>query len=59
MHQHQSEAICDNFQRTDLDPDLDTVLVAVGGGGLAGGVAAALDGGARLVKPDLNKFKPL
>ncbi|MFL6100139.1 MAG: threonine/serine dehydratase [Actinomycetales bacterium] len=35
-------------------PQLDTVLVAVGGGGLAGGVAAALDGGPRLVavEPD-------
>lgn len=30
-------------------PDLDTVLVAVGGGGLAGGMAAALDGRAQLV----------
>jgi threonine dehydratase len=30
-------------------PDLDSVVVAVGGGGLAGGVAAALDGGARVV----------
>jgi threonine dehydratase len=30
-------------------PDADTVLVAVGGGGLAGGVAAALDGRAGLV----------
>jgi threonine dehydratase len=29
--------------------DIDTVLVAVGGGGLAGGVAAALAGAARLV----------
>jgi threonine dehydratase len=30
-------------------PALDTVLVAVGGGGLAGGIAAALDGAVRLV----------
>jgi threonine dehydratase len=30
-------------------PELDTVLVAVGGGGLAGGVAAALDGGPQLI----------
>jgi threonine dehydratase len=30
-------------------PDIDTVVVAVGGGGLAGGVAAALDGRARIV----------
>jgi threonine dehydratase len=30
-------------------PDVDTVLVGVGGGGLAGGIAAALDGTARLV----------
>lgn len=30
-------------------PDLDTVLVAVGGGGLGGGIAAALDGTVQLV----------
>jgi threonine dehydratase len=30
-------------------PDVDTVLVAVGGGGLAGGIAAALDGHGHLV----------
>lgn len=30
-------------------PDVDTVLVSVGGGGLAGGIAAGLDGRARLV----------
>ncbi|UER55011.1 serine/threonine dehydratase [Kineosporiaceae bacterium SCSIO 59966] len=30
-------------------PDVDTVLVAVGGGGLAGGIAAALRGVARVV----------
>jgi threonine dehydratase len=30
-------------------PDVDTVLVAVGGGGLAGGIAAALDGRAHVV----------
>jgi threonine dehydratase len=31
------------------DPALDTVLVAVGGGGLIGGVATVLDGRARLI----------
>lgn len=30
-------------------PDVDTVLVAVGGGGLAGGIATALDGRARVI----------
>lgn len=30
-------------------PDVDTVLVAVGGGGLAGGIATALEGRARVV----------
>jgi threonine dehydratase len=30
-------------------PDVDTVLLAVGGGGLGGGIAAALDGRARIV----------
>jgi len=35
-------------------PEVDTVLVAVGGGGLAGGIAAALDGRAHVVgvEPD-------
>ena len=35
--------------RPELDTQLDTVLVAVGGGGLMAGVATALDGVARVV----------
>ncbi len=40
-------------------PDVDTVVVAVGGGGLFAGVAAALEGSARVVAVETEKAPTL
>lgn len=40
-------------------PDIDTVVVAVGGGGLLGGVAAALEGRARVVAVEPERIPTL
>lgn len=54
VHAYDDPAVVAGQGTTALEllddmPDVDTVLVAVGGGGLAGGIAAALDGRARVV----------
>lgn len=59
VHAYDDEAVVAGQGTVGLEliadrPDVDTVMLAVGGGGLGGGIAAALDGRARIiaVEPD-------